>query len=59
VALALTDLFFLITFCTEPGIIPARLWGSVLPAKYKGVDVSSASNSNSLRIKHQGYSIGK
>lgn len=39
-ALALTDLFFLITFCTEPGIIPARLWGSVLPAKYKGVDVS-------------------
>ena len=40
VALALTDLFFIITFCTEPGIIPARLWGSVLPAKYKGVDVS-------------------
>lgn len=28
-----------VTYMTEPGIIPARIWGNVLPAKYKGVDV--------------------
>jgi hypothetical protein len=30
----------MVTFATEPGIIPARLWGTdVLPPKYKSADV--------------------
>ncbi len=56
--MALTDIFFIVTFCTEPGIIPARLWGSVLPAKYKGVDVRLKDQWVINRTKLQGYSIG-
>ena len=37
--LGLTDILFLVTFMTEPGIIPGRVWGSGLPAKYKSADV--------------------
>jgi len=37
--LLITNGFLFATFCTDPGIIPAKIWGNVLPAKYKGVDV--------------------
>jgi hypothetical protein len=39
--LGLTDILFLVTFMIEPGIIPGRVWGSGLPAKYKSADVRS------------------
>ena len=58
ICLLLTDAFFVITFCTEPGIIPARLWGSILPPKYKGADVIIHSWSHNYRIKLAGYFIG-
>ena len=37
--LILTDIFFIATYITEPGIIPGRMWGASLPAKYKSADV--------------------
>ncbi|CDW78011.1 UNKNOWN [Stylonychia lemnae] len=38
-----TDYFMIKAFVTDPGIIPARLWGGILPAKYKSVDVNYTS----------------
>ena len=47
----------IITFATEPGIIPARLWGSDLPAKYKSIGVMK-NGANIIRIKIKEYFIG-
>jgi hypothetical protein len=41
----------LITYSIEPGIIPARLWGSILPAKYKSIDVNHLNYLNNLYDK--------
>lgn len=57
--LGLTDILFLVTFMIEPGIIPGRVWGSGLPAKYKSADVRFTPQIITDRIKIRGSFIGR
>eukprot|EP00347_Sterkiella_histriomuscorum_P023798 403333350 len=36
--LLICDYFILRVFLSDPGIIPARLWGNILPARYKSIN---------------------
>ena len=57
--LIITDIFFIATYVTEPGIIPGRMWGASLPAKYKSADVILSLIKFVNRIKIRGYSTGQ